>query len=233
MPNIVLYCHAFSDAPCTLPRSKFHNLCSPLVSTRKIFELCRELPVNLYVKTHPSTFSQDEASLNALLDEYPEISRLPSELAPFDLHELGIDVIITGWGNICFEAGFLGIPTIAYTPFYQVAELGLVPTFDIEDRGSFARVLRSALSGIERNEFQKVRISEGYAMVNLGGFVDLTASGVTSLPREGPEGRYALFAYKHWADTFIEKDFICLVESLGEYLEQRLGVFSRFLVRAA
>ena len=59
VPNVILYCHAFSDAPCTLPKAEFRNLCSPAVSTRKIFEFCKNLPVNLFVKTHPSNFSQD------------------------------------------------------------------------------------------------------------------------------------------------------------------------------
>jgi hypothetical protein len=229
IPNVVLYCHAFSDAPCSLPKKEFQSLCSPLVSTRRILELSKDLPINLFVKTHPKPFPQDDDELTRLLDQHTDVVRLPSNLSPNELREIGIDLIITGWGSICYEAPYAGIPTVAYTEFYPIKMLDFLPTFNLDDPESFVRALNRAIAeGITAE--MKRHILEVYSIGNLGSFADLTCSKLNELPREGSSGRYSPHAYVQWAETFSESKFRKTVDALGKFFEKREMVFSLYSI---
>lgn len=229
-PAVVIYCHAFSDSPCTLPKGKFGYSCSPLVSTRRLFELLRDEPVDVYVKTHPQPFPQDDQALNNMLLSYPFIKRLPSGLTPQDLKELRVDVIVSGWGSVCYEASFIGLPVIAYTSYSSLSSLGILAICDLNDEGSFHKALvASLLLGIKPESSD--RIAEIYAISNYGGTLDLTCSKVEELPREGGQGRYSPYAYKHWAKTLDIEKFKRTVAALVGFLGSDEHVFSRFSVK--
>jgi hypothetical protein len=228
VPQIVFYCHAFSDSPCVLPKQHFSSLCSPLLSTKKVLELFRELPVKLYVKTHPAPFPQDDAALDQLLQQHPEVTRFPNHTTPSDLFHLGIDAIVTGYGSICFEAAFLGIPVLAYSDFYCAPRLDWVESFDLDNPESLTPALNRCLAKRDFLPPEK-GLLDAYTIINRSVIVDLTCSSVSSLPREGPEGRYSPYAYFEWSKSFDIVRFRKLVIELTKFISSRRATFSQFL----
>jgi hypothetical protein len=226
-PAVLVYCHAFSDAPCTLPISEYGQLCSPLISTRKILEILSRLGCDVYIKTHPAPFPQDDEAISRLLAEFPNIKRLSSALTPTDVKEMGIDAVITGWGSICFEASYIGLPVIVYSPSSVVADY--LPLFDLNDEHSLSVALGKAL-GEKLTHFERQKIIEAYACVYMGSYIDLTASNLDELPREGERGRYSPNAYAFWLENFSSERFSSLVAAYRIFFETGEGFFSRFSI---
>jgi hypothetical protein len=229
-PVIVLYCHAFSDAPCVLPQREFRNLCSPLVSTRRLLDLLKDMPVDVFVKTHPAPFPQDDIALTAMVSEYSNVSRLPNHLTPADLKKMGVNAVISGWGSVCLEGPFIGLQVLTYSDFSLLSDIETQPKLDLDDRESFTRTLNTVLNR-KTNDVQREKIAEIYAISNFGSSHDLTCSKLAELPREGLEGRYAPFAYKYWAESFNSEDFEKTVAALEKFIENKECIFSRFSVR--
>jgi hypothetical protein len=225
LPNLILYCHAFSDAPCTLPKATAGFLCSPLVTTRRILELCKSLQVNLYVKTHPSPFLQDDNALEAMLAQFENVVRVPSHLTPLEMKTLGADLVITGWGSIAYEAPYIGIPVIAYADVYPARGLGFIPVFDPKETNQLQVAIDRAM--LTELESHKDAIAELYTAINIGGTINLTSSKLEELPREGDAGLYSLHAYKYWSETFEIEHHMTLVEAIVEFFARKKRLLSR------
>lgn len=225
--NIIIYCHAFSDAPCTLPKKYHNNLCSPLISTRRLLELCNELPLNVFVKTHPQPFPQDDLALNNLLNIFKNVTRLPSDVTLQEISNFGKVIIITGYGSVSYEARYLGLPVIAYTSFAPVSNLLTIPVFDLNDEFSFHSTLIEVLSS-EVLDLDRDYVAKIYSIINLGLQQDLTSSNLSDLPHQGDRGQYSLYGYKHWADTFNLDQFNNISSALDHFFGKKAGVFSRF-----
>lgn len=230
-PNIVVYCHAFSDAPCTLPSETFKSLTSPLVSTRRILSLLQNVNAQVFVKTHPKPFPQDEIAINDLLSEFPAVSRLESSLTPVDLHLAGIDLVITGWGSVCFEASYIGLPVVAYSSFSYLSQLGILPIIDIDHPDSFFVAITNALNSPTQH-FDLSKIAEAYVIATDCLNYDLTSSDLAILGREGVNGRYSPYAYQFWTSTLNREKFDETNNALRYFFERRETVFSSVFVES-
>jgi hypothetical protein len=228
---VVIYCHAFSDAPCTLPKANFGYLCSPLVATRQLLEIMRGMPVDIYIKMHPNPFPQDEAALEKILTNYPEVNRITGNISPKELRDSGVDLFISGWGSICFEASYIGAPVLAYTTLLDLAKQGLIASFDINNSPDLAEKIDQLIDNPAQIEERFQSFLESYAVTNFGREADITCSRLIDLPREGDAGRYAPLAYKYWSDTIDKKRFELTAKAISIFISSRQTIFSQFHVR--
>jgi hypothetical protein len=222
----VIYAHAFSDAPCTLPRSKYGSLCSPLVATRKLIELISKIEADIYIKTHPKPFEQDEKAILTLLSEYPNLNRLSSFLSPLDIKNMGVDLIISGWGSVCYEAPLIGVPVVCYSSFLEIVKAELLPYIDIDNEEIALKRLKSILNGDNHERFNRDRLISEFAMGNFVSRVDLTCANTDRLEREGDSGRYSVYAFRYWADNLSNSDFVALVKNMTTFFKGKECVFS-------
>jgi hypothetical protein len=226
--NIVVFCHAFSDAPCTLPKSEYGNISSPWLSTRQIIAISIKLGVNLYIKSHPRPMPQDDFALHQILRDNQEVLRLPNHLSIADLDPGDVDLIITGWGTVSYEATFKGLPVAAYTNFTPIRELATVPTLDLEDENSLLKVLDIFKSRNDHSNIEKERVVETYAKLVIGPIVDLTCSDLPSLPTLGDKARYSVYAYEHWCNTFDQAKHSSLNKRMSAFFEEGGSTLTSF-----
>ncbi len=227
----VIYCHAFSDAPCTLPKAKFGYLCSPLVATRQLLEMMRGVPADVYIKMHPNPFPQDDAALEKMLTDYPEVTRINGSISPKELRDSGVDLFISGWGSICFEASYIGAPVLAYTKLLDLAKQGLIASFDINDPPDLVQQIDQLTGKPDQTDGRFQSFLESYVVTNFGREVDVTCSRLANLPREGDAGRYSPYVYKYWSETIDKKRFELTVNAVSIFISRRQTMFSQFNVR--
>jgi hypothetical protein len=228
-PKIVVYCHAFSDAPCTLPSADYGNLCSPLVSTRRLLEILSPDRYAVFLKTHPAPFPQDEEAVRQLLETFPQVRRLPGSLSVNDQKEMGIQLIVSGWGSVVFEALFADVPVLCYTPFHFLSDHAPSLYVSLEDPEAWDARIVESLNGANAILDRKL-IVEAYAISTVGTNVELTCSEVPRLPREGSEGRYSPYALRVWAETFDAPRFSRLVSALLKFFHQKGDALSVFRI---
>jgi hypothetical protein len=228
LPNVVVYVHAFSDAPCCLPKSEFGYLCSPYTATEKVINTLSALPINLYVKSHPDPFPHDASALSVLIDRHDSVVRLENDLTPEDMKNSNVDLIVTGWGSICYEAAYCEIPVVAYSNLYPVKQLGEVPVIDLNNENKIKEVCMSLLLN-KRTEYNKKKIIETYAKFNMAVLTDLTCSDLGRLDaHEGETKRYSINAYQYWMETFDRDSFELTCNALVKYLHSSETVFTAF-----
>ncbi len=227
--RVIVYLHAFSDAPCTLPKASHGSLCSPLVATRKLLKLLGTTDLEVFIKTHPKPFEQDELAINKLLAENPSVTRLPSHLSPMDIKNLGADLIISGWGSICLEASFIGIKVIAYSNFSEFLQSGEIKIINLDDEKNSLLEIKKAL-GLGSSNVSIDDLVEKYAILNYCSQADLTCANTAILDREGVSGRYSPYAYRYWVENIDRGSFTAIARSLSNYFTDRGSIFSQITV---
>jgi hypothetical protein len=189
-----------------------------LQTLHSLFLLTRDIDIHLFVKGHPQPFPRDQVELTNVVGMYPHVRLLPSELSLLQLKELGVDLLITGWGTCAVEGAYLGIPVIAYTRFSSATEFGLlkvVPTPDrlsefLQDRASWA------LCG------NKDLAIDAYAATDVMRSVDWCGIDFERLESElGKSGGYQSSFYKYWDDHSTVERETSLRLRIQRYLDSK------------
>jgi hypothetical protein len=202
--KVLIFLHAFTDAPNTLPRSQFPPLYNPLISLEILVERFLSEGVRVYVKTHPSPLPADEAALADFLSKNPRCSRLDSRLTISDIKTHSFDLLITGWGSVTPEAAFAGIKVASYAPLFSPYQ-----TYGYSHSLDLGNEFKEKLDVIIKEPFQPDlnQVIKSYLLTTLPFNLDLTYSGLASISREGPQGRYSPYAYRFWHESFNSERF--------------------------
>jgi hypothetical protein len=216
--KVVFFVHAFSDAPCVFPTSSYQELTNPLLQTEQIFENIANSEIDLYIKTHPLTFSQDEQALQALLAKYPNVKRLPSDMTLSDIKASGFRLVITGYGSVTPEAAFLSLSVINYASFSHYRLFS-----NICKVSKISELKKDIFECLERDYNSRAREEAKLAhlMCSVGDFLDLTSSQQLLLNHDD---RFLPAAYDHWYSNFDVKNFSELTSYICEFINDRNAV---------
>lgn len=75
-------------------------------------ELSNKTPYDWYIKEHPAADERDRKVIDELLQQYPNIIRIPSSTSAITLKRAGIRFALTCWGTIGHEYPAIGIQVI-------------------------------------------------------------------------------------------------------------------------
>lgn len=103
--KILIAAHCFSDAPHSYGDMLF---CDFDEWFSFLHELSLETNFEWYVKAHPAFYDSDKIHFANYLSVFKNFIEVPSKLSNSDLIEQGIDVVLTVYGTIAFEAAELG-----------------------------------------------------------------------------------------------------------------------------
>lgn len=115
--KVVFYTHALADAPYFFD-TQDERLMTPLNATKYVLKILNECDHQCFVKMHPHPFPHEKTELAKILEKtYTNVKELPEHLTLNEVKEFGVDLIITGYGSVGFEAAYLDIPVLNYTEF--------------------------------------------------------------------------------------------------------------------
>jgi len=104
--NILIACHCFSDAPHVYGDMLFEDFREWL---NFIGKLSNATNFHFYAKAHPNFSESDKLHYANFLKDYSRIKEIPSTFSNLELFRQGINVVLTIYGTIAFEAAYEGI----------------------------------------------------------------------------------------------------------------------------
>jgi hypothetical protein len=104
--NVLIACHCFSDGPHSNGDMLFPDFREWL---NHIGELSKTNPYDFYAKPHPNFWESDHRLFQNFLQHYPNIQEIPKNVSNLNLFKQGINVVLTAYGTIAFEAAYEGI----------------------------------------------------------------------------------------------------------------------------
>jgi hypothetical protein len=103
--KILIAAHCFSDAPHSYGDMLFHDFDEWFLF---LHTLSLETNFEWYIKGHPAFYESDKLHFNNYLAIFKNFIDVPTVISNSDLIEQGIDVVLTVYGTIAFEAAELG-----------------------------------------------------------------------------------------------------------------------------
>lgn len=114
MPNvngkIGIFLHNFFDAPHPYKWMLFSDFWEWICFT---IEFLQKNEIPFFIKPHPNQLDLSDGALNQLLELYPSVLMIPSDVSNKQLVESGMVTCVTIYGTIAHEMAYLGIPTIS------------------------------------------------------------------------------------------------------------------------
>ncbi len=107
--RIMIATHCFSDAPHVYGDMLFDDFNDWLTSVSR-FALTTDY--EWYAKGHPAFFDSDKIHFRRFLKENPHIIEITSDTSNLDLFSGGINVVLTAYGTIGFEAAYNNVTVI-------------------------------------------------------------------------------------------------------------------------
>ena len=216
-PKVVFLTHALSDAPYS-SASIDPGFATPLHTLHTLFELTQDLEIDFFVKDHPNPFPRDRLELLNVTRAYSHVKLLPSEVTLPQLKELGVALIITGWGTCTMEASYLGVPVVAYTSF------SVASSFCLEHVMPSPRQLRAFLQDPSQWTLNasKDKAVDAYATTDVMRTLDWCGINFDRLESElGRAGGYLLNFYDYWdRHRSIERE-LAINMRIQRYLDSR------------
>ena len=113
LPNIkgsvVIYLHDFYDSPHVYDEFIFPDFWSWICFTIDTFI---QSEISFLVKPHPNQISLSESVVQLLLQQYPELQIISSNITNTELVDKGMTCGVTVYGSVAHELAYMGVPTI-------------------------------------------------------------------------------------------------------------------------
>jgi hypothetical protein len=101
--RIMIASHCYSDAPHVYGEMLFDDFDHWLTS---VSQFSLNTDYEWYVKGHPAFFDSDKMHFRRFLEKNPHIVEIPSDTSNLDLFRGGINIVLTAYGTIAFEAAY-------------------------------------------------------------------------------------------------------------------------------
>jgi hypothetical protein len=109
--RILIAAHCFSDNPHAMGINLFPDFYEWIHFLGSVAQK-KDSRIAWYIKEHPAFNDSDSSHFNEILESYPEITIINSEVSNLELFNNGIDVVLTTYGTIAFEASYEGVLVI-------------------------------------------------------------------------------------------------------------------------
>ena len=103
--NVLIAAHCFSASPHANGDHLFPDFYEWLCYLAK---LAPQTNYNWYVKAHPAFFESDKRVFRDFCEEFPHIIPVEADFSNVELINQGVNVVLTVYGTIAFEAAYLG-----------------------------------------------------------------------------------------------------------------------------
>ena len=145
-PKVLIACHCFSDAPHQLGVWLFRDYWDWTIF---LCEESKNQKYEWYIKPHPAFSAAEKTIFQSIIYEFPNLKVIEATTSNLAIYEQGIDVILTAYGSIGFEAAAHGVTvvTASNNPPYENYDFFIKP----QNRENYELIIKNLNFFIERH----------------------------------------------------------------------------------
>jgi hypothetical protein len=165
VPNVqdavIVFLHDFYDSPHVYADLVFPDFWEWICFT---LDTLRSVGIRCLVKPHPNQISLSDLVINELLERFPDMELIASEVTNRQLVDAGMACAVTVYGTVAHEMAYMGVPTISCARHPHIA-------FDFcrtaKNRADYADLLCNALTPAINRALMREQALQFFVMHNL------------------------------------------------------------------